>query len=154
MYFQFGQALDSSCLSTSPPRSSRTWLGWSRRYRGTRWSLWSEIRRSESRLQTHFKVRDQGKTLFTPGQDTKLVQTLSLTQTMSAPASRSVPLLQMKLTALQPASSKVCEGKIIIRAMLQGLYRDVKTSSNTKRIEYYDVSLNQFAAASHSHTAV
>ena len=26
----------------------------------------------------------------------------------------------------------------------QGLYRDVKTSSNTKRIEYYDVSLNQF----------
>ena len=26
----------------------------------------------------------------------------------------------------------------------QGLYRDVKTSSNTKRMEYYDVSLNQF----------
>ena len=35
--------------------------------------------------------------------------------------------------------------------LLQGLYRDVKTSSNTKRIEYYDVSLNQFSAASQSH---
>ncbi len=34
----------------------------------------------------------------------------------------------------------------------QGLYRDVKTSLNTKWIEYYDVSLNQFSAASHSHT--
>ena len=34
----------------------------------------------------------------------------------------------------------------------QGLYRDVKTSSNSKRIEYYDVSLNQLSTASHSHT--
>ena len=41
-----------------------------------------------------------------PGQDTKLVQTLSLTQTMSAPASRSVPLLHLKLTAFEPASSE------------------------------------------------
>ena len=38
--------------------------------------------------------------------------------------------------------------------LTQGLYRDVKTSSNTKQIEYLDVSLNQFAAASHSHTEV
>ena len=36
----------------------------------------------------------------------------------------------------------------------QGLYWDVKTSSNTKQIEYYDVSLNQFSTASHSHRAV
>ena len=41
-----------------------------------------------------------------PGQDTKLVQTLSLTQTTSAPASRSVPLSHLKLTPLQPASSE------------------------------------------------
>ena len=36
----------------------------------------------------------------------------------------------------------------------QGLCWDVFTRSGTKRIEYYDVSLNQFSTVSHSHTAV
>ena len=35
----------------------------------------------------------------------------------------------------------------------QGQCRDVFSSSVTKRIEYYDVALNQFSSASHSHTA-
>ena len=34
----------------------------------------------------------------------------------------------------------------------QGLYRDIQSSSGTKQIEYYDVLLNQFSAASHSYT--
>ena len=37
---------------------------------------------------------------------------------------------------------------------MQGQCRDVFSSSVTKRIEYYDVALNQFSIASHSHTAV
>ena len=36
----------------------------------------------------------------------------------------------------------------------QGQCRDVFSSSVTKWIEYYDVALNQFSTASHSHTAV
>ena len=55
-----------------------------------------------------------------PGQDTKLVQTLSLTQTMSAPASRSVPLLHLKLTAFEPASSEKIfhtEDNVVVKAL-------------------------------------
>ncbi len=38
--------------------------------------------------------------------------------------------------------------------LLQGLYRDVKTSSNTQRIEYYDVSLNQQPHSSVTETSL
>ena len=95
--------------------------------------LWNpQIRESPTNL--FYQARDY-ESLFTPGQDTKLVHTLSLTQTTSAAASRSVPLLQMKLTPLQPASSEDVKNTYlgglseIMRIKIDELMRERKIST-------------------------
>ena len=95
--------------------SSRTSCGISPCCRGRRWSPSSQNRTSGCHLQhcieyiihnIHNKLcLPTSPIMSPPGQETKLVHTLSDTQCVSPPARRSVPLLQMKLTPLEPASS-------------------------------------------------